>query len=107
MNGWNDILDKLNLPEKILYFKKLLWVFLLLFFIYNIIIFYFLYWFYYFLALTVWNVVLFWTLVPLFIFIWKTYLVDKWMEIVDEARWNIEWKYKERVVKVVEKDDNN
>jgi hypothetical protein len=88
-----------NLKKEFSYFKKLIWIFVLLLIIFNIWIFYFLNSFYYLIALIAWNIVLIWFLIPIFIWIWKTYLIDRTMEMVDDLKSS----WKEKIVKVIKK----
>lgn len=97
----NEISEKLDLKGKILYFKWMLWIFLFIFIIFNFLLFAFFSWLTYFLSLIFGNVILFWVLVPLFMWIWKNYLIDKWLDIMEEAKTK---KRDKKVVMVVEKD---
>ena len=76
--------NKLN--EWFLYFKKVFWIFLLVLLLANFALYYFVSWYYYLIGLIIWNVVLIWILIPIFIWIAKTYLISESMEIYEEAK---------------------
>lgn len=105
--------EKLNVWEKVGYFKSMWWVFLALFIVFNIVLFYFLNGVIYFIWLIIWNVVFVWIAIPVAIFIGKTYLIDAGMELVSEAKEEVasfmegdgNKKREEKVVKVVKKDE--
>ena len=94
---------KLNLKEKIDYFKKLIWVFVLILILFNIALFYFVTWVLYFILLIVWNIALIWGLIPVFIWISKTYLVDSAFDVMNDVRSDIADKYDDDIIQVVEK----
>ena len=94
---------KLNLNEKIGYFKKLIWVFIIILILFNISLFYFVSWVLYFILLIVWNIALIWGLIPVFIWISKTYLVDSAFDVMNDVRSDIADKYDDDIIQVVEK----
>ena len=79
--------------------KKLFLVFLLAILIFNIALFYFLNWKIYFLALIIWNVVFIWISVPVLTWLAKTIFIDKWVEIAENLKENIENNAKENIIK--------
>ena len=81
-----NITEKINLKEKFSYFKKLIWLFILVLIIFNIVLFFLLNWIYYFLALIILNIVLVWLLIPVFIWIGKTYLISESLEVYDDIK---------------------
>ena len=101
----NNIPKSLNFPEILKFIKKLLWLFILIFIAFNIALFYFLNWAIYFLAIIFWNVILFWALVPVIIWIWKTFLIDKWTEVAEEIKENVLNINDDKIVKVVKKEE--
>ena len=94
---------KLNLKEKIGYFKKLLWLFLIVIILFNIVLFYLVSGALYFILLVVLNIVLVWILVPIFVWIWRTFLVDSFDDIVSNKNNEIKEKYEDDIIIVVEK----
>jgi len=101
----NNIPKSLNFPEILKFIKKLLWLFILIFIAFNIALFYFFNWVIYFLAIIFWNVILFWALVPVIIWIWKTFLIDKWTEVAEEIKENVLNINNDKIVKVVKKEE--
>lgn len=98
-----NILEKINLKEKFSYFKKLIWLFILILIIWNIIFFYFFNWIYYFLVLIIWNIILVWILVPIFMWIWKTYLIESGLKIAEKTKEDF-WVFNsENIVKIIKK----
>ena len=95
---------KLNLKEKIGYFKKLLWLFLIVLILFNIALFYLVSGVLYFILLIVWNIVLVWILVPIFVWIWKTFLVDSLTDMVNNKNNEMKEKYEDDIIRVVEKE---
>jgi len=84
-----NISKTLKLWEVKNYFKKLFWLILAVFAALNIFLFYFLNGVIYFLTIIIWNIVLFWLMIPVTIWIWKTFLIDTWIDIADEIKDNI------------------
>ena len=83
--------------------KKILLVFLLAILTFNIALFYFLNWKIYFLALIIWNIVFIWISIPVLTWLAKTIFVDKWLEIAENLKENIENKTKENIIKTIKK----
>ena len=83
--------------------KKILLFFLLAILIFNISFFYFLNWKIYFLALIIWNVVFIWICVPVLTWLAKIIFVDKWVEIAENLKENIENNAKENIIKTIKK----
>ena len=95
-----NIPESLNLKGLLKNLKKILWFFIMVLIAFNVVLFYFLYGWLYFVGLIIWNVLFVWGSVPVMIWIWKSILVDKWMEVADEVK---EKFSKENIVKVVKK----
>ena len=106
----NNIPKSLNFSDFLWFMKKLFWLFVIIFIAFNIALFYFLNGIIYFLAIIFWNVILFWILIPVVIWIWRTFLIEKWLEVAEEIKENISWTINkidsEKIIKVVKKENN-
>lgn len=100
----NNIPKSLNFTDILWFFKKLFWLVIIIFIAFNIALFYFLNWVIYFLAIIIWNIVLFWALIPVLIWIWKTFIIEKVVEVWEEVKENTVNYSKEKIVKVVKKE---
>jgi len=101
----NNIPKSLDFSEILKFIKKLFWLFILIFIAFNIALFYFLNWIIYFLAIIFWNVLLFWALIPIIIWIWKTFLIDKWIEVSEKIKENVVNISNDKIVRVVKKGE--
>lgn len=80
------IIWKINISEKFKYFKSM-WIFILItLIIFNIVLFYFLNGIIYSMWLIIWNIIFFWVSISIAIFLWKTYLIDAWVQLVSEMK---------------------
>ena len=95
----------LNFTKILYFFKKLLWFVLAVFIVLNIALFYFLNGVIYFLAIIVWNVVLFWLMIPVTIWVGKTFLIDTWLEVAEEIKENISKIANDKIVRIIEKKE--
>jgi hypothetical protein len=101
----NHIPKSFNLTDILWFLKKLFWLVIIIFIIFNIALFYFLNWIIYFLAIIFWNIFLFWALIPVIIWVWKTFLIEKVVEVWEEIKENVVDYSKEKIVKVVKKEN--
>jgi len=95
----------LNLTKILYFFKKLFWMVLAIFIIFNITLFYFFNGVIYFLAIIVWNVVLFWLMIPVTIWVGKTFLIDTWLEVAEEIKENISKIANDKIVRIIDKKE--
>ena len=104
----NNIPKSLNFSEILWFIKKLFWLFAIILIAFNIALFYFLNGIIYFLAIIFWNIILFWILIPVVIWIWRTFFIEKWLEVAEEIKENISGQINkisnDKIVRVVKKN---